>query len=128
MKYYKSEDGPVYAYASDGSQDAWIKPGLVPMTQQEVDDFMAAMAAQPPAVVSRAQGKAALIQAGLWDQVLAYVESIADPTEKALADVALNDTTEWRRDSAFLNAAAAAIGLTPAQLDGLFIAAGQIKI
>jgi len=80
----------------------------------------------PPTVVTRAQGKAALIQAGLWDAVEAYVGSITDPTEKALALVALDDTTEWRRDSPFLATAAAALGLSETQLDDLFVTAAAI--
>ncbi|MER1940656.1 hypothetical protein ABS755_08100 [Castellaniella sp. FW104-16D08] len=79
-----------------------------------------------PESVSRAQGKAALIQAGLWDGVQAYVAGIADPTQKALAQVALDDTTEWRRDSPFLVTAAAVLGITSAQLDALFVAAAKI--
>lgn len=79
-----------------------------------------------PQSVSRAQGKAALIAAGLWPAVLAYVAAIADPTDKALAEVALNDTQEWRRDSLFLNSAASALGLTGAQLDQLFVDASGI--
>lgn len=37
MKYFKNSDGQVYAYEADGSQDDWILPGLVPMTDEEVD-------------------------------------------------------------------------------------------
>lgn len=81
-----------------------------------------------PEQVTRAQGKAALIQAGLWQAVLDYVEGITDPTEKALADVALNDTQDWRRDSPFLNQAALAVGLSEEQLDDLFTAAAQIAL
>lgn len=81
-----------------------------------------------PAQVSRAQGKAALITAGLWDQVLAYVDGIADPTQQALARVALDDTTEWRRDSPLLATAAAALGLSEQQLDDLFVAAAAIVL
>ncbi len=79
-----------------------------------------------PQSVSRAQGKAALIAAGLWPAVLAYVNAIADPTDKALAEVALNDTQDWRRDSLFLNSAATALGMTSAQLDQLFVDASGI--
>lgn len=79
-----------------------------------------------PSSVSRAQGKAALISAGMWSSVLAYVNAIADPTDKALAEVALNDTQDWRRDSLFLNSAATALGLTSAQLDQLFVDASGI--
>lgn len=81
-----------------------------------------------PQQVTRAQGKVALIQAGLWQAVLDYVEGITDPTEKALADVALNDTTHWRRDSPFLNQAALAVGLSEEQLDDLFVAAAHIAL
>lgn len=79
-----------------------------------------------PAQVSRAQGKAALIQAGLWDSVVAYVAGIADATERALAEVALYDTQDWRRDSPFLTQAAAVLGLAEAQLDDLFRQAAKI--
>lgn len=81
-----------------------------------------------PSQVTRAQGKAALINAGLWANVVSYVESIADPTEKALAEVALNDTTHWRRDSPFLNEAATALGLSSGDLDDLFRDAAQIVL
>ena len=50
-----------------------------------------------PQSVSRAQGKLALIQAGLWPAAIAFVEGITDPAQKAYAEVALNDTQEWRR-------------------------------
>lgn len=81
-----------------------------------------------PEKVSRAQGKAALILAGHWDDVVAYVNSIGDPTTKLLAETALNDTQEWRRDSPFLIECADAIGLTEEDLDNLFVAAEQVKL
>lgn len=81
-----------------------------------------------PETVTRAQGKAALIQAGMWAAVLAYIGSIEDPTEKALAEVALNDTLDWRRSSPFLNAAAAALGMTEMMLDDLFRQAATIEL
>lgn len=81
-----------------------------------------------PDQVSRAQGKAALITAGLWPDVLAFVESITDPTEKALAEVALNDTTHWRRDSPFYNKVADHLGLSEEQKDELIIEASKIYL
>lgn len=81
-----------------------------------------------PQTITRAQGKAALIQADLWNAVLAHVAGIADPKEKALAEVALHDTQEWRRTSPFLNAAALALGLTAEQLDALFEAAASVEL
>lgn len=80
-----------------------------------------------PQSITRAQGKLALINAGLWPTVQGYVRSIADPIQKALAEVALNDTSEWSRASPFLNTAAADLGLTERDLDQLFIAAHGIQ-
>ncbi len=81
-----------------------------------------------PQVVSRAQGKVALIQAGLWPQALAFVAAIPDPVERAVAEVTLHDTQEWRRDSPFLASAAAALDLSEWQLDELFITAGTLQL
>ena len=81
-----------------------------------------------PQSVSRAQGKLALIGAGLWPAALAFVDGITDPAQKAYAEVALNDTQEWRRDSPFLASAAAALDLSEEQLDTLFITAGGLQL
>ena len=81
-----------------------------------------------PLSVSRAQGKLALIQAGLWPAVIAFVDGITDPVQKVYAEVALNDTQEWRRDSLFLASATAALGLSEEQLDTLFITAKEIQL
>lgn len=81
-----------------------------------------------PESITRAQGKAALIRAGMWPAVQGFVAGIADPIEQALAEVALNDTLTWRRDSPFLNQAAVALGLTTEQMDALFIDAKGIEL
>lgn len=81
-----------------------------------------------PQQITRAQGKAALIMQGHWQQVLDYVAAITDQTQRALADVALNDTLTWERSSPFLNAAAAGLGMTDEQLDALFIQAAGIAL
>ena len=42
MKYYKdAAKNQVYAYENDGSQDAFIKEGLVPITQDEAQAITA---------------------------------------------------------------------------------------
>lgn len=131
MKYYKNpETGTVYAYENEQERQEWGAPELVEMTQEEIDDHLNPPPKPPvvPQQVTRAQGKASLITAGLWDDVVSYVEGISDPTERQLAEVALNDTTHWRRDSPFLNAAAQALNLTSEQLDALFQQAAEIEL
>lgn len=81
-----------------------------------------------PQSVARAQGKATLIQAGLWPGVLAFVAAIPDETQRLLAEVALHDTQHWQRNSPFLNAAKSGLGMTDEQLDALFVAAAQIEL
>lgn len=90
--------------------------------------FASARPAAAVSQVTRAQGKAALIRAGLWQGVLDYVASIEDATEKAVAEVALHDTSHYQRTSPFLNDAAHALGLTDEQLDDLFIQASKIEL
>ena len=130
MKYYKhNETGEVYAYESEQERQEWGAPELVEMSPAEVDAHLNPPV-QPyvPQQVTRAQGKAALITAGLWGAVESYVDGIEDATEKALALVALNDTTHWQRTSPFLNAAAQALNLTSEQLDVLFQQAAEIEL
>ena len=81
-----------------------------------------------PQQVARAQGKAALIGAGMWPSVLAFVAAIPDETQRLLAEVALHDTQHWQRNSPFLTAAKDGLGLTDEQLDALFVAAAQIEL
>lgn len=81
-----------------------------------------------PSVVTRAQGKAALIQSGYWQAVLDYVAAIDDPVQRALTEVALNDTQTWQRSSPFLTSVAQALGLSGEQLDDLFLIAASIEL
>jgi hypothetical protein len=81
-----------------------------------------------PQQVTNAQGTVALIQAGLWPQVVAYVDAIEDPIQKAIAEVALYKTTHWQRNSPFLNQAATALNISQEQMDQLFIQASQVLL
>lgn len=42
MKHFKDPDtNEIYAYEADGSQDTWIKPGLIAITDDEADNIRA---------------------------------------------------------------------------------------
>lgn len=92
------------------------------------EEIRVARKASVPLSVTRAQGKAALIRAGLWPQALKFVAGIKDEKDRALAEVALHDTTEWRRDSPFLAKCAAALKLGEDKLDDLFLAAAAEQL
>ena len=80
-----------------------------------------------PESVSRAQGKYILIQNGYWQTVCDHISALP-AQEKLIAEVALNDTQLWRRDSPLLNVIAALLELTTAQMDQLFIEASGIEL
>lgn len=130
MLYFKNPNGDVFAYESEQERQEWGAPELVEMTPEEIDAHLNPPPGPEPVPqqVTRAQGKSALIMAGLWDDVVSYVDGITDPTEKALALVALNDTTHWQRSSPFLNSASMALGLTDEDLDNLFIQASGLNL
>ena len=126
-----------HAYSNHPEQMAMLRADLGADAAQ-YEDMIAEVEAtyvppepQPipvPQQITRAKGKAALIMQGLWGAVLDYVASIQDPTQRVLAEVALNDTLTWERSSPFLNAAAAGLGMTDEQLDALFIQAAGIAL
>lgn len=73
--------------------------------------------------MSRFQARAALLGAGLLDDVEALMASPATP---AIHRLAWTDAVEFRRDSPTIAAVAAALSLSDAQLDGLFTVAAGI--
>ena len=76
-----------------------------------------------PPVVSRFQARAALHLAGL----LPSIEDLMNaPSTNTIAKLAWQDAIEFRRDSPTILAMGNALGLTPLQLDELFITAAGI--
>ncbi|MDY0071812.1 MAG: hypothetical protein RBR77_04100 [Thauera sp.] len=115
------ESGEIVPYTLTSEEIATLPEGTVVAPYVEPT-------APVPEYVSRAQGKAALIQAGLWQAVVDAVSDIEGDTERLLAETALYDTTEWRRDSPFLIQMATSLGLSDEQLDGLFRLAKTIEL
>lgn len=74
-----------------------------------------------PQSLSRAQARAALILAGLIDQVQPAIDTIADPLQRALVQNDWDNRSTFDRDNPTLLSLSSALGLTDAQLDGLFI-------
>lgn len=103
--------GELYINGLFVSEDQAIGLGLIPAPAPIVPD-----------TVTRAQAKLALLQAGL----LATVESaIANGTDEALK-IEWADRLEFKRDWPSLNALAASLSITSAQLDDLFILASTL--
>ena len=100
------------------------------MTPEEESAFLTAQAADAiavrvPSVVAMRQARLALLQAGLLDDVAAAIASLPSPQKEAA-------TIEWEysqtveRNHPFVLTLGAALNLTSAQLDELFVQAATL--
>lgn len=77
-----------------------------------------------PDVVTPYQARVALLNAGLLDAVAAMMESTdVDPAAK----IAWEYATGFYRNSPFIVSLRSTLGLTPEQIDALFIAASEVE-
>lgn len=74
-------------------------------------------------VCSPYQGKAALFQAGLLDDVESLIANSATDT---LTKLAWSNATEWKRLSPMIVSLSSALGLTDSQIDDLFTEAAKV--
>ena len=78
-----------------------------------------------PTVVTPVQAFTALDQSGHLAPLLAYLD--APDTPPLVRAVALG-ATEWRRDSLMLMTVSIVLGLTPEQVDALFVTASGVSL
>ncbi|MDE9456079.1 tail fiber assembly protein [Xenorhabdus bovienii] len=93
MKYYKSKYNQVYAYKSDGSQDDWIKPDLIPITEAE------AMAiANPPPTLEQLQQNVKYEKRYLLKAATGKIDICQDAVDLGMAtDAEKSALTDWRK-------------------------------
>ena len=118
--YWITPDGNYYEgpYVAEGSIQVTKRPSALHVW---VDGWVEGP--EPvPLEVTRAQGKLALLNAGL----LANAQAAATAAGQA-AEIAFNDALTYERTSPTLNALATALGLSSSDLDSLFIAASKLK-
>lgn len=109
MKYYKISN-QVFAFELDGSQDDYIKPDMVLMSDAEVDKHIKPqkyvtdvekyanyLNSLPP--LTRRQFKLALLANNLLDVIDNTIASIADPLVKAHVTIEYTESTEFVRTS-----------------------------
>lgn len=122
MPHYKDPENKLH-FIDDESFEHILPAGCVKITDAEAEALRPVPVPVVPQVVSRFQARAALHLAGLLDDVEALM---AAPDTPALAKLAWADAQEFKRNSPTVQAMAAAIGLTEAQLDELFTTAAGI--
>jgi hypothetical protein len=122
---YLTEARDVLAYEAEDGRTVVVDAGR-PGWAAAVAAGPAAFVPPPPEIpqeVSRFQGLAALMDAGLLADVNAALAA-AGP----LAQLAWAEASVFRRHSPLIAAMAAGFGLTEEQVDALFVAAAQIEV
>lgn len=79
--------------------------------------------AKVPRSVTRRQALQALLLDGKLDLIKPVIDAIADPVKRRLTQIEWDDALEFERDWPTINQLGAAIGLSQAQIDALFIKA-----
>jgi len=77
-----------------------------------------------PASVTRFQALAVLAAGGYLPTIKTYIATLG---EDNITRLAWENATDWERTSPTVNAIAAMLGLSDAQVDDLFIAASQVS-
>ena len=109
MKYYKLNN-EVYAFESDGSQDDYIKEGMILMTEEDVDRHVYPEKYMTPSELynaylttlrplTRRQFKLALLENNLLDTVETKINQIEDAKQKAIIQIEYTEATEFGRTS-----------------------------
>ena len=118
FKYYKDINNRVYAFEADGSQDAYIKPNFVQITQAEADALRTPVPVVPSRITMR-QARLALLQSGLLGQVDAAIAAMTGGVgDAARIDWQFAQTVE--RTHPLVATMTAQLTLTTQQIDDLF--------
>lgn len=104
------------AFPAEDESEPVPQPELTPEERLELE--------RAQMVVSRFQGRAALHQAGLLEQVNTLIN---DPETDPLTAMAWEDATEFQRNSVTLVFLADQLGLSDTQVDDLFRQAATIQ-
>lgn len=115
-----------YAVKNDGSSWRAVNAhgDCAPDEVWQADQPSVVTVTVTPQVVSRFQGRAALLQAGKLQQIQDYIDL---PTTDAFVKLAWNEVTEFRRHSPMISVVTSVLGMTSEDLDALFLAASQIE-
>lgn len=96
---------------------------VVPLTPEELAERRKA---RTPQSVAMWQARSVLIDAGLLDDVEAFIAAIPDPVLQKKAKAKWEYSNTVQRNDALLNALAPALGLDEAGIDHLFITAASL--
>lgn len=130
MKYYKLND-LVYAFEDDGSQDDYITPHMLKMTDVEVDQHINPqnylteeqkyqLYLQTLKPLTRKQFKLVLLDSDLLDDLELAISNIENVLEKKRIEIEYTESTEFVRTSESVKTMFALINQTEEQINELW--------
>ena len=96
------------------------------VSQEEIIELGDVVKILIPESISKRQAKQQLLLDGKLDQVKEVIDSIPDETERIMAQLYWEDSTEFERNHPTLVELGTALGLTEAELDMMFINASKL--
>ena len=128
VKLIKSLDGDIndiaYAYLTDEEAETYSDLTLV--SQEEIEELGDVVKILIPESITKRQAKQQLLLDGKLNQVQEVIDSISDETERMMAQLYWDDSTEFERIHPTLVWLGTALGLTEAELDMMFINASKL--
>lgn len=117
-------DDIAYAYLTDEEAETYSDLTLV--SQEEIEELGDVVKILIPESVTKRQAKQQLLLEGKLGQVQEVIDSIPDETERMMAQLYWDDSTEFERSHPTLVELGTALGLTEAELDMMFINASKL--
>ena len=125
MKHFRTPAGAVFAFESDGSQDALITQDMEFLTDQQLAALRASVPATVPSSITMRQARLALLGAGLLLTVDAAIAAMTGPAGDA-ARIEWEYAATVERTNPLFGAMATQLGLDSAALDALFVTAAAL--
>ena len=113
-----------YAYLTDDEAEGYDDLTLV--SQEEIEELGDIVKILIPESISKRQAKQQLLLEGKLGQVQEVIDSISDETKRMMAQLYWDESTEFERSHPTLVELGAALGLTEAELDMMFIKASKL--
>ena len=119
-----NRDDIAYAYLTDEEAETYSDLTLV--SQEEIEELGDVVKILIPESITKRQAKQQLLLDGKLNQVQEVIDSITDETERIMAQLYWDESTEFERSHPTLTEIGTALGLTEAELDMMFINASKL--
>lgn len=131
MKHYKDNNGTVFAFELDGSQDDYITEDMTLMSEDEVDrhihpekylteqqKYELYLATLTP--LTRRQFKLALLENNLLETIETAINSIEDTALRTRIQIEYAEASEFRRTSESIAYMCQLLGLNEQQINSMW--------